>query len=66
MTIPLVNRKQIVLAHPAPDNRLNTLVASNQYVREQKKDVKFSDFYDFLWELSDTVSSLPMPLKGIL
>lgn len=66
MTIPLVNRKQIVLAHPAPDNRLNTLVASNQYVREQKKDVKFSDFYDIVGGLSDMVQILLMPWKGIL
>ena len=48
MTIPLVNREQVVSAHSASDNRLNTLRASNQYVREQKKDVKFSDFYDIV------------------
>ena len=66
MTIPLVNRKQVVLAHLASDNRLNTLWASNQYVREQKKDVKFSDFYDIVRALSDMVQILLMPEKGIL
>ena len=66
MTIPLVNREQVVSAHPASDNRLNTLRASNQYVREQKKDVKFSDFYDIVRALSDTVQILLMPGKGIL
>mgnify|MGYP001355840750 CR=1 FL=1 len=66
MTIPLVNRKQVVLAHLASDNRLNTLWASNQYVREQEKDVKFSDFYDIVGGLSDMVQILIMPWKGIL
>ena len=55
MTIPLVNRKQVVWAHLASDNRLNTLWTSNQYVREQEKDVKFSDFYDIVRALSDMV-----------
>ena len=66
MTIPLVNRKQVVLAHLASDNRLNTLWTSNQYVREQEKDVKFSDFYDIVRGLSDMVLILTHVSKGIL
>jgi hypothetical protein len=50
MTIPLVNRKLVVVASEAPKSSLQRAWRSstyNYYVRDEQMDVKFSNFYQF-------------------